>query len=74
MVLFVCRESDLSSRGSWQVTHELVLQWLSAVATPYWWSETQIANALARYVTTYTTLQVTNSLTTNLQFRHSSNL
>lgn len=53
-----CRESEITSKGSWHLTQELVYQWLGALATPFWWSDAHINNALVRYVTAYTTLKV----------------
>lgn len=58
IILLRFRESELSNKGSWQITHELVYQWLGSLATPFWWSDAHINNALARYITTYTTLKV----------------
>ncbi|KAB0800196.1 hypothetical protein PPYR_05936 [Photinus pyralis] len=58
--LIFFKESELSSKGSWLITHELVYQWLGALATPFWWSDAHINNALARYITSYITLQVSD--------------
>ncbi|KAK5649362.1 hypothetical protein RI129_000391 [Pyrocoelia pectoralis] len=58
--LIFFKESELSGKGSWLITHELVYQWLGALATPFWWSDAHINNALARYVTSYITLQVSD--------------
>ncbi|CAG9853687.1 unnamed protein product [Phyllotreta striolata] len=51
------KESELCVRGSWQITNEMVYQWLGALATPFWWSDAHINNALVRYVAAYTTLK-----------------
>nr|CAH7750129.1 unnamed protein product [Callosobruchus chinensis] len=56
--LILFKESELSGRGSWHIIQELVYQWLGALATPFWWSDAHINNALVRYVTAYTTLQM----------------
>lgn len=56
--MFLYRESELSGKGSWHISQELVYQWLGAFATPFWWSDAHINNALVRYVTAYTTLKV----------------
>ncbi|KAF5302442.1 hypothetical protein FQR65_LT08532, partial [Abscondita terminalis] len=58
--LIFFKESELSSKGSWQITHELVYQWLGALATPFWWSDAHINNALARYITSYITLKISD--------------
>lgn len=52
------RESELGGKNSWHITQELVYQWLGALATPFWWSDAHINNALARYITAYTILKV----------------
>ncbi|KAJ8940801.1 hypothetical protein NQ318_007887, partial [Aromia moschata] len=52
------KESELSGKGSWHITQELVYQWLGALSTPFWWSDAHINNALVRYVTAYTTLKM----------------
>ncbi|XP_066246461.1 aminopeptidase N isoform X1 [Euwallacea similis] len=59
------KESELSSKGSWHLTQELVYQWLGALATPFWWSDAHINNALVRYVTAYTTLKIGENETFN---------
>ncbi|CAH1974580.1 unnamed protein product [Acanthoscelides obtectus] len=56
--LILFKESELSGRGSWHIAQELVYQWLGALATPFWWSDAHINNALVRYVTAYTTIQM----------------
>ncbi|KAF5300451.1 hypothetical protein FQA39_LY02250 [Lamprigera yunnana] len=55
--LILFKESELSHKGSWQITHELVYQWLGGLATPFWWSDAHINNALSRYITSYITLK-----------------
>lgn len=52
------RESELSGKGTWHITHELVYQWLGGLTTPFWWSDAQVNNALVKYITAYTTLKV----------------
>ncbi|XP_056632551.1 aminopeptidase N [Diorhabda sublineata] len=52
------KESELVSRCSWQIIHELVYQWLGALATPFWWSDAHINNALVRYVAAHTSLKM----------------
>ncbi|XP_048524273.1 aminopeptidase N [Dendroctonus ponderosae] len=52
------KESELSSKGSWHLTQELVYQWLGALATPVWWNQAHINHALVRYITAYTTIQI----------------
>ncbi|XP_072390587.1 aminopeptidase N [Diabrotica undecimpunctata] len=52
------KESELVSHDSCHIIHELVYQWLGALATPFWWSDAHINNALVRYVTAYTTLKM----------------
>lgn len=54
------RESELASRKTWHVSQELVYQWLGSFATPFWWSDAHINNALARYLTAYATLKLNN--------------
>ncbi|KAG5881692.1 hypothetical protein JTB14_002175 [Gonioctena quinquepunctata] len=56
--LLLFKESELSGRGSWHLTHELVYQWLGDLASPFWWSDAHINNALVRYVTAYATLKM----------------
>ncbi|KAL1513014.1 hypothetical protein ABEB36_002501 [Hypothenemus hampei] len=56
--ILLFKESELSSKGTWHLTQELVYQWLGALATPFWWSDAHINNALVRYVTAYTTLNI----------------
>ncbi|XP_063926090.1 aminopeptidase N [Zophobas morio] len=56
--LLLFKESELSGRGSWHISQELAYQWLGALATPFWWSDAHINNALARYVTAYTTVKM----------------
>ncbi|KAK4881226.1 hypothetical protein RN001_004545 [Aquatica leii] len=58
--LIFFKESELSGKRSWKITHELVYQWLGALATPFWWSDAHINNALARYVTSYVTLKISD--------------
>ncbi|XP_018326594.1 aminopeptidase N isoform X2 [Agrilus planipennis] len=58
--LIMFKENELTAKGSWQITHELVYQWLGNWASPYWWTDAHINNALARYVTTYITLKITD--------------
>ncbi|KAJ8983745.1 hypothetical protein NQ317_017848 [Molorchus minor] len=53
--ILLFKESELSGKGSWHITQELVYQWLGALTTPYWWSDAHINNALVKYVTAYTT-------------------
>lgn len=65
---FFFRESELSGRGSWHISQELAYQWLGALATPFWWSDAHINNALVRYVTAYTTLKVINFLNFTIYF------
>lgn len=52
------RGSELTGKGSWHITHELVYQWLGALTTPFWWSDAHINNALVKYITAYATLKV----------------
>lgn len=56
------RESEISGKGSWHISQELVYQWLGSLATPFWWSDAHINNALARYVTAYATLKVIHKI------------
>ncbi|XP_064212579.1 aminopeptidase N isoform X1 [Tribolium castaneum] len=56
--LLLFKESELSGRGSWHISQELTYQWLGSLATPFWWSDAHINNALVRYVTAYTTLKM----------------
>ncbi|CAG9815486.1 unnamed protein product [Phaedon cochleariae] len=56
--VIIFKESELSARGSWHLTHELVYQWLGALASPFWWSDAHINHALVRYVTAYTTMKL----------------
>ncbi|KAF7279863.1 hypothetical protein GWI33_006670 [Rhynchophorus ferrugineus] len=63
--LLMFKESELSSKGSWHLTQELVYQWLGALATPFWWSDAHINNALVRYITAYATLKIGENETFN---------
>ncbi|CAH0553112.1 unnamed protein product [Brassicogethes aeneus] len=63
--ILLFKESELSGKGSWHITQELVYQWLGALATPFWWSDAHINNALVRYVTAYTTLKMEENETFN---------
>ncbi|KAL3276601.1 hypothetical protein HHI36_011973 [Cryptolaemus montrouzieri] len=56
--LLLFRESELTSKGSWNLAHELSYQWLGDLATPYWWSDAHLNTALVRFVTAYTILQI----------------
>ncbi|KAJ8917173.1 hypothetical protein NQ315_012665 [Exocentrus adspersus] len=59
------KESELSGKGSWHITQELVYQWLGALATPFWWNDAHINNALVRFITAYTTLKMDENETFN---------
>ncbi|XP_050303847.1 aminopeptidase N [Anthonomus grandis grandis] len=63
--ILLFKESELSSKGSWHLTQELVYQWLGALTTPFWWSDAHINNALVKYVTAYTTLKIGENETFN---------
>ncbi|XP_018561652.1 aminopeptidase N [Anoplophora glabripennis] len=63
--ILLFKESELSGKGSWHITQELVYQWLGALATPFWWSDAHINNALVRFVTAYTTLKMDENETFN---------
>lgn len=56
--LILFKESELGGKRTWHISQELVYQWLGALATPFWWSDAHVNNALARYLTAYTTLQL----------------
>lgn len=56
------RESELSSRGIWQIAQEVVYQWLGDFATPFWWSDAHINKALASYLAAVTSFKVNNLL------------
>ncbi|KAI4458984.1 protease m1 zinc metalloprotease [Holotrichia oblita] len=56
--LILFKESELTSKKTWHISQELVYQWLGSLATPFWWSDAHINNALNRYVTAYTTLEL----------------
>jgi len=56
--LILFKESELAGRKTWHISQELVYQWLGALATPFWWSDAHVNNALARYLTAYTTLEL----------------
>lgn len=62
--LILFKESELSTKTTWPISQELVYQWLGAFATPFWWSDAHINNALAKYLTAYTVLQLKDSLET----------
>ncbi|XP_060526460.1 aminopeptidase N [Cylas formicarius] len=63
--ILLFKESEISGKGSWHLTQELVYQWLGSLATPFWWSDAHINNALVRYITAYTTLKVGDNETFN---------
>ncbi|CAB3239534.1 unnamed protein product [Arctia plantaginis] len=56
--LIVFRESDLSSRGYFQLTQELSYQWLGAFTTPAWWSDAHLNKALVGYIAAATAFKI----------------
>ncbi|CAK1599113.1 unnamed protein product [Parnassius mnemosyne] len=56
--LIVFRESDLSSSGHIQLTHEVLHQWLGALVTPAWWSDAHVNKALVGYLAVETAYKI----------------
>ncbi|XP_017774148.1 PREDICTED: aminopeptidase N [Nicrophorus vespilloides] len=56
--LILFKESEMAGKKTWHISQELVYQWLGSLATPYWWSDAHVNNALARYLTAYTTQKI----------------
>ncbi|GJQ74272.1 hypothetical protein Trydic_g19171 [Trypoxylus dichotomus] len=62
--LIAFKEGELLGKKTWHITQELAYQWLGALATPFWWSDAHINNALNRYLTAYTTLKLNHEYET----------
>lgn len=56
--LLLFKESELSNDGHSYIARELCYQWLGSLATPYWWSDAHINNALVQFVTASVVLKL----------------
>ncbi|XP_046740953.1 aminopeptidase N [Diprion similis] len=56
--LMFFKESELSSTGVWSTAYQITYQWIGQFATPFWWSDSLVNEALNSYLASMTTLEI----------------